>query len=140
MIASSTQVRLHLLNFRADNPDNWEVTEFLPDQVSNRRLSTIGLQLKTLARRRRIQTDPNCSKKKQDRYACWVFVYLQPSLYFLGKRSRVRISLTTKTRHGSYAHVHTIIHNYCKFNVDHWHHHMLRDSRLRSSEQFGTRQ
>ena len=66
--------------------------------------------------------------------------YLQPSPYFLEKRSRVRISLTTKTRHGSYAHVHTIIHNYCKFNVDHWHHHMLRDPRLRSSEQFGTRQ
>ena len=66
--------------------------------------------------------------------------YLQLSPHFLEKRSRVWISLTTKTRHGSYAHVHTIIHNYCKFNVDHWHHHMLRDSRLRSSEQFGTRQ
>ena len=28
LIASSTPVRLHLLNFRADNPDNWEVSEF----------------------------------------------------------------------------------------------------------------
>ena len=27
LIASLTQVKLHLLNFRADDPDNWEVAE-----------------------------------------------------------------------------------------------------------------
>ena len=38
LIALSTQVRLHLLNFRADNPNDWEVTKFLPDRVLNWRL------------------------------------------------------------------------------------------------------
>ena len=56
LVASLTQVKLHLLNFRADDPNNWEVAEFLPERVSNRGLLTFGSRFKTIARRKESQT------------------------------------------------------------------------------------
>ena len=56
LASSLTQVKLHLLNFRADDPNNWEVAEFLPERVSNRGLLTFGSRFNTIARRKESQT------------------------------------------------------------------------------------
>ena len=67
LASSLTQVKLHLLNFRADDPNNWEVAEFLPERVSNRGLLTFGSRFNTIARRKESQTIIFVFKKKQGR-------------------------------------------------------------------------
>ena len=62
--SSLTQVKLHLLNFRADDPNNWEVAEFLPERVSNQGLLTFGSRFNTIARRKRKSNDHICLQKK----------------------------------------------------------------------------
>ena len=67
LASSLTQVKLHLLNFRADDPNNWEVAEFLPERVSNQGLLTFGSRFNTIARRKRKSNDHICLQKKQGR-------------------------------------------------------------------------
>ena len=64
LASSLTQVKLHLLNFRADDPNNWEVAEFLPERVSNQGLLTFGSRFNTIARRKRKSNDHICLQKK----------------------------------------------------------------------------
>ena len=67
LASSLTRVKLHPLNFSADDPNNWEVAEFLPERVSNRGLLTFGSRLNTIARRKESQTIIFVFKKKQGR-------------------------------------------------------------------------
>ena len=67
LASSPTQVKLHLLNFRADDPNNWEVAEFLPERVSNQGLLTFGSRFNTIARRKRKSNDHIGLQKKQGR-------------------------------------------------------------------------
>jgi len=64
LIASSTQVGLHLLNFRADDPDNWEVTEFLLDRVLNWRLLDPRVMIQNPRAEEKNSINHSCDTKK----------------------------------------------------------------------------
>ena len=96
---------------------------------------TLGLWFKTLARRRGIkQIIIEARKSRTGTHAGHSYLQLSTRFSF-EERSRVQISLTAEKRHDDHTHVHTIIYNHCTLNVDHWHRHVLCDSRLRSSGQ-----
>ena len=69
LTSSLTQVKLHLLNFRADDPNNWEVTEFFCQTGSRIRdswPSGHGLT-PSRGRKRRKSNDHICLQHTRDR-------------------------------------------------------------------------